>query len=396
MATEKISNLFDVIGAIPAYASGDQLLMRDVSDSTGDPGGTAVTGTFSGMKTAVSTSMTISGSSDCSSGAFYQYYSWGGGISYGGLVCASDQWFGWQSDTSNPVGGGTKDLAIIRVVGGVARLSTGTAAGVGSWLCGALVEANTAGSGAPNVLLNTESGTVLTNEGAGAENYHTLPTAAAGLRFGFWCQNTNGIRITASAGDTISLGLNHTTTAAGYIKSFTAGSRVVLIAMNATEWVVEAEASGDWTDGTWWHSSLSAYGGIYFSVPATTACVAATPIKVAGTTAAQDGALLFTAGTANRLTYTGKATRPATVTATFSVDASSATMAKFHIYKNGSLVTGATITRTIANTDIGTMALIANVSLAENDYIELWCQTDDGDDLTVEDGVLTVETIHGD
>jgi hypothetical protein len=43
------------------------------------------------------------------------------------------------------------------------------------------VEASTAGSGAPNVLAAPESRKLLTNEGAGAEAYHTLPAAAAGL-----------------------------------------------------------------------------------------------------------------------------------------------------------------------------------------------------------------------
>lgn len=61
-------------------------------------------------------------------------------------------------------------------------------------LCYNLVEANTAASGAPNVLTALESRTALTNEGATSQNYHTLPTAVAGQTFTVYCQHgTAGI-----------------------------------------------------------------------------------------------------------------------------------------------------------------------------------------------------------
>lgn len=107
------------------------------------------------------------------------------------------------------------------------------------------VEANTAVAASPNLLSYGESRKVLTNEGTTAENYHTLPTAVAGLSFTFYCQDTDGIRIVAAAGDTI----RHAATvsaAAGFIRCATVGNCVTLVAINATEWVVSS-IIGIWT-----------------------------------------------------------------------------------------------------------------------------------------------------
>lgn len=100
----------------------------------------------------------------------------------------------------------------------------------------AAVEANTAGSGAPNVLVAGESSAVLTNEGVSAKNYHTLPAAAAGLQFTFYCHDTDGIRIVAAGDDTIRLAAS-VSIAAGYVESTTIGSAITLVAINATQWV---------------------------------------------------------------------------------------------------------------------------------------------------------------
>ncbi len=108
-----------------------------------------------------------------------------------------------------------------------------------------LVEANTAGSGAPNVLIAAESLTILTNEGTTAENYHTLPSAAAGYRFLFHVQDADGLRITAASGDTIrtSTGVSAT---GGFIRCATQGAWILLDSINATEWVEHGER-GTWT-----------------------------------------------------------------------------------------------------------------------------------------------------
>lgn len=110
-----------------------------------------------------------------------------------------------------------------------------------------VVEANTAGSGAPNVLAPSEAQKVLTNEGATAENYHTLPTAVAGQSFTFIVQDTDGIRITAAAGDTIRpIAGTAASAAAGFIRCATQGAFITLVAINATEWIAIGSA-GTWT-----------------------------------------------------------------------------------------------------------------------------------------------------
>lgn len=117
------------------------------------------------------------------------------------------------------------------------------------------VEANTAGSGAPNILAAIETNTVLTNEGSTATNYHTLPTAVAGYVFTFCVQDADGLRVTAAAADTIRV-IDKVTAAAGYIESTAIGSSVTLQAINATEWFATS-IKGVWTDGTWSYDDTS-------------------------------------------------------------------------------------------------------------------------------------------
>ncbi|MCY2925982.1 MAG: hypothetical protein NT031_11190 [Planctomycetota bacterium] len=107
------------------------------------------------------------------------------------------------------------------------------------------VEASTAASGSPNVLTVRETGKTLTNEGATARNYHTLPSAAAGMSFEFVVQDSDGMRIVAAAGDTIRVAGN-VSAAAGYIQNATVGSAIRLLAVNATEWIAVSYV-GTWT-----------------------------------------------------------------------------------------------------------------------------------------------------
>lgn len=136
-----------------------------------------------------------------------------------------------------------------------------------------------------------------------------------------------------------------------------------------------------------------AQGAIYWATPAATANETNVAIKCAGTTAAQGTADLITQATTNRLTYTGNRTRQFMVTATVSLTAAAATQGKLHIYKGGALVTGSTMTRTIPISDYTTIACHALVSLATNEYVELWCETNDGDDITIQSGVLSAVSV---
>jgi len=106
------------------------------------------------------------------------------------------------------------------------------------------VEADTHGSGDPNVLTAAEGLKVLTNEGSAAKNYHTLPSAAAGLQFTFIVQDADGLRVTAAAGDTIRIG-ETVSKAGGFAESTVVGSALVLAAVNATEWIA-LSATGTW------------------------------------------------------------------------------------------------------------------------------------------------------
>lgn len=125
------------------------------------------------------------------------------------------------------------------------RITDGST-GVGSLQFSRPVEANTDGSGAPNVLAATESNGALTNEGTTAENYHTLPSAAAGLSYTFVVQDTDGVRITAAAGDTIRPGTVAASASAGFIRCATQGAAITLLAINATEWMA-VSMIGTWT-----------------------------------------------------------------------------------------------------------------------------------------------------
>lgn len=108
-----------------------------------------------------------------------------------------------------------------------------------------LVEANTAVLASPNAIGFDESQTLFTNEGATALNYHTLPTAVAGLTYTFYVADSDGIRIVANTGDNISVA-GTTSTSGGYAESTTIGNSVTLTAINATTWAATS-VIGSWT-----------------------------------------------------------------------------------------------------------------------------------------------------
>lgn len=90
-----------------------------------------------------------------------------------------------------------------------------------------------------------ESAKVFTNEGDADGATVTLPAAAAGLTFTLYVQAAQTLTVTAGTGDTIRIAGN-VTAAAGSITSSTVGSAVVLVAINATEWVATS-AVGSWS-----------------------------------------------------------------------------------------------------------------------------------------------------
>jgi hypothetical protein len=128
---------------------------------------------------------------------------------------------------------------------GFANLEAADITANGSLLAERLVEANTAGSGTPNVLTVSESFSVFTNEGATAENHHDLPTAVVGLQYTFIVQDSDGIQVNAASGDTIRVA-GSVSSAAGNISSSTVGDAVTIVAINATEWIAISYV-GTWT-----------------------------------------------------------------------------------------------------------------------------------------------------
>lgn len=165
-----------------------------------------------------------------------------------GIASGQQVKFSTSNNAENTLATGIKGAS------GVVTITDGST-GIGKLLNSRLVEANTAVAASPNVLTATESGTVLTNEGATAENYHTLPTAVAGYQFTFICQDVDGIRVVANTGDTIRV-IDKVTAAAGYLSSTTIGSYVTLVAINATEWFATS-IGGVWTDGTFTYDDTS-------------------------------------------------------------------------------------------------------------------------------------------
>lgn len=179
------------------------------------------------------------------------YFRWSGNSYDPGLTIV-----GGVAISGAELDGTAPTVGIYRAADGVARIAGANDNGSISKLLNAvLVEANTAGSGAPNIIAANESGTCYTNEAATAKNYESLPTAAAGYRFRFCCQDADGIRITAAGGDTIRV-IDKVTAAAGYIESTTIGSVVLLEAINATEWFAMS-IHGVWTDGTFTYDDTS-------------------------------------------------------------------------------------------------------------------------------------------
>lgn len=95
------------------------------------------------------------------------------------------------------------------------------------------------------VLTEDLSWIIYTNEGATSEVVFTLPAAKQGIIFGFVVQDVDGLQLTAAAGDTIQFKGN-VSGAGGKIDSATIGDCMLLVCINATEWVVLA-VSGTWS-----------------------------------------------------------------------------------------------------------------------------------------------------
>lgn len=95
------------------------------------------------------------------------------------------------------------------------------------------------------ILTSADSQSNITNDGASGLITLTLPTASAGLIFAFCVQNVNGIKVVASAGDTIRI-FDQVTKDTGYVSSVDVGSTLFVVAINNAEWVA-FYSLGKWT-----------------------------------------------------------------------------------------------------------------------------------------------------
>ena len=137
------------------------------------------------------------------------------------------------------------------------------------------------------------------------------------------------------------------------------------------------------------------YGSAYFSgTPVETTLVADTPAKAAGDTTAMQLSG-FTMPAHNRLTYTDATTRVFSVTFAGSMFKGSGTGSDvtMYLYKNGSVIPGGWIDRRVPGSDTGAFAVTAQVSLDQDDYVELWVANDSGDDISVVAGAMTVAVL---
>lgn len=119
-----------------------------------------------------------------------------------------------------------------------------------------------------------------------------------------------------------------------------------------------------------------ATGNLYVSASALTSFAAVnTPVKMLGTTTAAN---LFrvTSTLSNRLTYTGTKTKRFQLICSLTASQTSSNMEySFYVYKNGvQLPESRQKMKLVNSTDRASLTISCTVSLASNDYIEIWCE----------------------
>ncbi len=139
-----------------------------------------------------------------------------------------------------------------------------------------------------------------------------------------------------------------------------------------TAYVANGSGSGTWR--------RMAQGSVYFENISTpyTLTYPATYTKVNPTTTASGTGALVTEATTTRLTYTGTPTILCNVFATISIDQSAGANRdiRMAVYKNGTKVDGSVVITTTQSALKQVMSIQADVSMATNDYVEIYAQND--------------------
>ena len=133
------------------------------------------------------------------------------------------------------------------------------------------------------------------------------------------------------------------------------------------------------------------FGSLHFSTAAETSIATQSVyVKAAGTTTSVN-LHRVTMPADNRLTYTGTPTIHAHIACSLSMTAAGNNkLIGLGIAKNGTVLTHSIVQRQVGTgADVGSTALHADVSLATNDYLELWVSNEtDTVNLTIELGYL--------
>lgn len=124
--------------------------------------------------------------------------------------------------------------------------------------------------------------------------------------------------------------------------------------------------------------AILSYGGFYVSSATASAAITATTYLIlAGTTTAL-ALNHFTHASPNRLTYTGVSTKVFEIICSISFTSSQSNqIARFRVAKNGTPDANSEVARKLGTgTDIGALALVDEISLATNDYLEIYATLD--------------------
>ena len=142
-------------------------------------------------------------------------------------------------------------------------------------------------------------------------------------------------------------------------------------------------------------AAAQARGQVYMQGNATATVIASTgvPVLVAGVWTA-DQTTNTTCTAAGRITYTGTTTQVLTINAALTINpvAGAAQNIQAYLYKNGSAIAGSRIESIISIGAYMAVPLVYQVSMATNDYIEIYVQNSTAtNNLTVTRAVLSIK-----
>jgi len=154
---------------------------------------------------------------------------------------------------TNTQGTGAGAITLTATAGGItlnssSGISTGDAiTGDGTAALGGFLKTVTDDADGRNITA-AESGTIITNAGAGGAMAYTLPSAAAGLNYCFVVMAVQELRVTPAAGDVINIA-GVAGDAAEYWTANAAGEALCLVSVDGTNWIATSY-TGTWTQAT--------------------------------------------------------------------------------------------------------------------------------------------------